>query len=103
MRTLHGAGSLRASGLAVREHRNPYTTHFDRVAPTLHLKTDPIHYATDPPTFLLFVEPFTLVPLGQAFWLWTALNLAALLASLLLLLRGAGLPVWTALALAALA
>ena len=44
-----------------------------------------------------------LVPLGQAFWLWTALNLAALIASLLLLLRGAGLPVWTALALAALA
>jgi hypothetical protein len=92
-----------ASGLAVREHRNPYTTHFDSVAPTLHLKTDPIHYATDPPTFLLFVEPFTLVPLGQAFWLWTALNLAALIASLLLLLRGAGLPVWIALALAALA
>jgi Glycosyltransferase family 87 len=91
-----------ASGLAVREHRDPYTTDFDRVAPGLNLKTDPVHYATDPPTFLLCVEPLTLLSLGQAFWLWTALNLAALVASLLLLLRGSGLPVWTALALAAL-
>jgi hypothetical protein len=91
-----------ASGLALREHIDPYTTDLDRVGRGLQLEIDPIHYATDPPTFLLCMEPLTLLPVRQAFWLWTALNFAALVASLVLLLRGSGVDVWTALALAAL-
>jgi Glycosyltransferase family 87 len=92
-----------ASGFALRHHIDPYTTDLDRIGHGLKLEIDPIHYATDPPTFLLCFEPLTLLPLRQAFWLWTALNLAALVASLVLLLRGSGLGVWTAFALAALA
>src|SRR5271167_2430393 len=67
-----------ASGLALREHIDPYKTDLDRVGRGLKLEIDPIHYATDPPTFLLSFEPLTLLPLRQAFWLWTAVNLAAL-------------------------
>ena len=91
-----------ASGLALREHINPYTTDLDVVGKRLNLEIDPIHYATDPPTFLLCFEPLTLLSLPQAFWLWTALNFAALVAALILLLRGSGLGIWTAWTLAAL-
>jgi hypothetical protein len=92
-----------ASGLALREHRDPYTTDLNSIAPELNLEIEPMRYATDPPTYLLAFEPLTLLPLQQAFWVWEALNLAALLASLALLFRGSGLGVWRALAIVALA
>ena len=92
-----------SSGLALRENHDPYTTDLASIAPKLKLEIDPIHYATDPPTFLMFLEPLTLLRLRQAFWLWTVLNLTALLASVWLLLRGAIPERWTALALGALA
>ena len=91
------------SGLALREHIDPYKIDLDRVGRGLNLEIDPIHYATDPPTFLLCFEPLTLLPLRQAFWLWTVLNFAALAGALVVLLRGSGLSVWSALALVALA
>ena len=84
-----------ASGLVLREHLDPYTTDLDVVGKSLNLEIDPIHYATDPPTFLLCFEPLTLLPLTQAFWLWTALNFAALVVALTLLLHGSGLGLWT--------
>ncbi len=92
-----------ASGLALREHIDPYTTDLNSIAPGLNLEIEPMHYATDPPTYLLAFEPLTLLPLRPAFWLWEALNLAALVASLVLLFRGSGLGVWPTLAVAALA
>lgn len=92
-----------ASGLALREGVNPYTTKLDGIAPKLNLEIDPIHYATDPPTFLMLFEPVTRLPLKDAFWLWTALNVGAFVASLWLLLAGAGVPVRVSLTLAALA
>jgi hypothetical protein len=91
-----------ASGLAMREHIDPYTTDLNTIAPALDLEIDPIHYATDPPTYLLALQPLTLLPLRQAFWLWIALNFAALIATLILLLRGSGLGIWTCWVLAAL-
>jgi hypothetical protein len=92
-----------ASGLALREHINPYTTNLDVVGKRLNLQIEPMHYATDPPTYILAFEPLTLLPLRYAFWLWEALNLAALVASLVLLFRSSGLGVWPALAVVALA
>ena len=92
-----------ASGLAMREHRDPYTTDLNTIAPALDLEIEPMHYATDPPTYLLAFEPLTLLPLERAFWLWEALNLAALLVSLALLFKGSGLGAWTTLAIVALA
>src|SRR5271163_1286347 len=38
-----------ASGLALRQHVDPYKTDLDRVGRGLQLEIDPIHYATDPP------------------------------------------------------
>jgi hypothetical protein len=92
-----------ASGLAMREHIDPYTTDLNSIAPALNLEIEPMHYATDPPGYILAFEPLTLLPLRQAFWLWEALNLAALMASLVLLFKGSGLGVWPTLAVAALA
>jgi len=92
-----------ASGLAMREHLDPYTTDLNTIAPQLDLEIEPMHYATDPPTYLLAFEPLTLLPLKQAFWIWEGLNLVALAASLVLLLKGSGLSVWPALTIVALA
>lgn len=91
-----------ASGLAIREHLDPYTTDLNNIAPALNLEIEPMNYATDPPTYLLAFEPLTRLPLQRAFWLWTGLNFAALVAALFLLLRGSGLELWTCWVLAAL-
>jgi Glycosyltransferase family 87 len=92
-----------ASALTLREHRDPYTTDLDEVGLPLHLEIDPIHFATDPPTFLLLLEPLSLLTVRAAFRLWTVLNLAALVLSIALLLGSSGLPRRTAWAVAALA
>ena len=92
-----------ASGLAMREGIDPYTTDLNSIAPALRLEIEPMHYATDPPTYLLAFEPLTLLSLKPAFWLWEGLNFAALVASLVLLFKGSGLGTWAALALFALA
>jgi hypothetical protein len=92
-----------ASGLALRAHIDPYTTDLDRFDRALNLEIDPIHYATDPPTFLLCFEPFTLLPLKTAFWLWTCLNATALLAALGSLVKGSGLNPRTTLSMIAIA
>src|SRR5258708_4420056 len=65
-----------ASGFGMREHLDPYTTDLNTIAPALNLEIEPMHYATDPPTYLLAFEPLPLLPLHQAFWVWDALYLA---------------------------
>jgi hypothetical protein len=92
-----------ASGLMLREGLDPYTTDLARVGRGLELETDPIHYATDPPTFLLVFEPLTWLSLPKAYLVWNSLNLLALVLSLLLLLRDASLDSRLAWSLAALA
>jgi hypothetical protein len=44
-----------ASALALHENLDPYTTDLESVGGGLGLEIDPIHYATDPPTFLLMI------------------------------------------------
>jgi len=57
-----------ASGLALREHSDPYATALDRVGRGLKLEIDPIYYATDRPTFLLCFDPLTfLLSKGRPF------------------------------------
>src|SRR5216684_3172324 len=67
-----------ASALALHENLDPYTTDLESVGGGLGFEIDPIHYATDPPTFLLMIEPLARMPLRRAFWAWNGLNLAAL-------------------------
>jgi hypothetical protein len=92
-----------ASALALHENLDPYTTDLESVGRGLGLEIDPIHYATDPPTFLLMIEPLARMPLRQAFWVWNGLNLGALIAAVVLLLYGSSLDTRLKWALAALA
>ena len=92
-----------ASALALHENLDPYTTDLESLGGGLGLEIDPIHYATDPPTFLLMIEPLALMPLRRAFWAWNGLNLAALIAAVILLLYGSSLDTRLKWALAALA
>ena len=57
-----------ASALALHENLDPYTTDLESVGGGLGFEIDPIHYATDPPTFLLMIEPLARMPLRRAFW-----------------------------------
>src|SRR5229473_894412 len=92
-----------ASALALHENLDPYTTDLESVGGGLGFEIDPIHYATDPPTFLLMIEPLARMPLRRAFWVWNGLNLAALIAAVILLLYGSSLDTRLKWALAALA
>jgi hypothetical protein len=56
-----------ASALALHENLDPYTIDLESLGGGLGLEIDPIHYATDPPTFLLMIEPLALMPLRRAF------------------------------------
>src|SRR5229473_1844428 len=92
-----------ASALALHENLDPYTTDLESVGGGLGFEIDPIHYATDPPTFLLMIEPLARMPLRRAFWVWNGLNLAALIAAVILLLYSSSLDTRLKWALAALA
>jgi hypothetical protein len=92
------------SATLMREGLVPYTTQFGPIGKQLGLEAGDIHHATDPPTFLLLMEPFTLMPERTAFYLWAGLNAALFAAALALLLDGAAvLRGRSALALIALA
>ena len=71
---------------AMREGVNPYTEDLLRIGIEHHLATHRGVKSDYPPTFILFTEPFTLLTFEAAYWVWTGLNLAALLLSLYLLL-----------------
>jgi hypothetical protein len=92
------------SALELRADIDPYATNFESLEERLGIYTRGIVHGTHPPTFLALFEPFTKLPLRTAYWMWTGLNLAALVAALALLLgRRSHLDTNTALVLAALA
>ena len=92
------------SAMAVRHGLNPYQTDFDRVGKSLGLEAGEIHHATDPPTFLLSMEPFAAMRERTAFYTWVGLNAIFLAAALALLFgKSSGLGGRSGLALGALA
>jgi len=83
---------------------NPYTNDLRDTALKVGTAMDKQDRADYPPTFILCFEPLTLLSFDTAYWIWTGLNLAALLLSLLLLLGvDSGLTASAVLALTALA
>ena len=93
-----------ASAVAAREHLDPYTTDIATLGARFGLQAGRIDRATDPPTFILLFEPFTLLKPAAAYWLWIALNALAFVAALFVLLGPAsGLSARAAIVLAALA
>ena len=80
------------SGLAFNADENPYRTNFDSEAKKIGLEDGSVTHATDPPTFILLFSPLSKMPPQKAFWVWTLVNCAALIAAMLLLVGpGSGL------------
>jgi hypothetical protein len=94
--------SFYSSDLALRAGLDPYTADLPAIERTLGTQSQ-IPHATEPPTQLMLFAPFTYFSLPSGFWVWTALNVLALAASLGLLLGPrSGLNYRTALMLIAL-
>jgi len=92
------------SAMAVREGLNPYKTDFGPLGESLGLEVGDIHHATDPPAFLLLMEPFAAMRERTAFYAWVGLNAILLAAALALLFgKSSGIGGSGGLALAALA
>jgi hypothetical protein len=88
----------------LHDGHNPYTTELNATGNKLGLETGEIHNGTDPPTFILCMEPFALMPERTAYFAWVGLTLVLLAAALALLLGSrSGLRLRSALAMAALA
>ena len=83
---------------------NPYLTDLGPAAAKLGFDAGVATRATDPPAFLLAVEPLTMLPLEASQRVWFAINLAALVLAIFLLLgrRESGLTGTSALSLAVL-
>ena len=76
--------SFYSSDLALRATLNPYKADLPAIEHQLGTNSR-IPHATEPPTQLLLFEPFTWFSLPVAYWMWIALNVLALAASLGLL------------------
>lgn len=75
------------SGLAMRRGMNAYTADLTPLARSVGFDLGKINHATDPPTFVLCLEPLSLLSPRTGFWVWTGINALAFLAALVLLLR----------------
>jgi hypothetical protein len=93
------------SAVTMRDGGNPYRTGMPALARRLGLDAGYTAQANNAPPMLLALEPLSLMTPHHAYWAWQAVNFAALLLSIFLLLRPAysGLSTPMALALAGFA
>src|SRR5579859_1919193 len=75
------------AALAMRHGHNPYSIDLRPLGRQIGL--DGIARATDTPFFLFCFEPLTLLRPAVAYWIWFAINAAALLLAMILILRTA--------------
>lgn len=93
-----------ACALMTRDKLDPYTTDLRTVGDPLGLETGAIQRTDYTPTFLLFIEPLTLVSVTTAYWIWFVISVAATVIAFWFLIGPAsGLSPVAAFALAALA
>ena len=91
------------SAWALRHGIDPYSSFLSPVGAQLGLETGGLLHASETPPFLLCFEPLTRLQPRVAFWLWSAINFAALaIAMYLLLANRPGLSTRTAWLLAGL-
>ena len=92
------------SAMVLRERLNPYKTEFGPLGERFGLEVSDITHATDPPTFLLLMEPFAAMRERTAFYTWVGLNAILMAAAFALLFgKSSGLGGRSGIALAALA
>jgi hypothetical protein len=83
-----------ASALAMRRGLNPYVTDLSRIGDPLGLEIHPLIHTTSTPTFLLLFAPFAQLSEPTCYWIWFAINVAALGATMVLLIGGTELDSW---------
>jgi hypothetical protein len=91
------------SATATYHGDDPYLTDFEPLARKLGLEVGWIRHATDPPSFLLCIEPLALMPERLAYYTWAAGNLVMFIAALAWLLCTSPLGLSAALVVGALA
>lgn len=93
------------SAIALRRGLDPYTVNLTPISQRLGMDIGGLIHTTDTPTAQLLFVPFSLATPPVAHTIWLALNFAALVAALILLIRPkySGLDVRTALAITPLA
>ena len=69
------------------ENQNPYTVDYKALATKLDIAVAPDFESPDTPTLLLCFEPLAKLPIDEAFWIWTSLNVVVLTVALFMLLR----------------
>jgi alpha-1,2-mannosyltransferase len=101
----HDFSVFYTSAIAFRRGLDPYTANLAPIGERIGMHVGSLIHTTDTPTALLFVIPFSFATPDAAHTIWTALNGAALVAALVLLLRPkySRLNLTTALTIAALA
>ncbi|MGH7933222.1 MAG: glycosyltransferase family 87 protein [Candidatus Binataceae bacterium] len=91
------------SGMQLNRGLPLYQTEFAPLATKLGMDTGGIDHATDPPSFIALFAPLSRLPLKTSVMVWTAINFACLVLSLILLIGpGSGLSPWAAWTFAAL-
>jgi alpha-1,2-mannosyltransferase len=76
-----------ASAMVLRDGGDPYTTDLQPIGARLGLQIGEINRGGYPPTFIWCFAPLTRLPVHRAFFVWEALNVACLVAGLILLMR----------------
>jgi len=74
------------SAIALRKGLDPYTMDLTPIANRFGLRLHAVAHLAETPTFLLCFEPLTRFPPATAIWIWTLLNLVALVVAIYMLL-----------------
>lgn len=92
------------TALATRLGINPYTTDLSKLGQSVGFDLGKIVRCNEPPTFLLFFEPLTLLSPTAAFWVWTWISVISFLLALILIVHWTpGLSTYAAWVIAAIA
>lgn len=75
-----------SAALGLRQNLNPYIIDLRRIGVPLGLEIWPLIHSSATPFFLLCFEPLAHMAPRTAYWIWFGLNVAALVAALLLML-----------------
>jgi hypothetical protein len=75
-----------SSALALRQNLDPYMIDLRRIGVPLGLEIWPLIHSSATPFFLLCFEPLAHMAPRTAYWIWFGLNVAALVAALVLML-----------------
>src|SRR3989442_14988235 len=83
----HDFSVFYSSAIALRQHLDPYIVDLVPIGQRMGMRIWPLVHTTDTPTAMLVFMPFSLAAPATAHTIWIALNGAALVAALLLLIR----------------